>query len=751
MFHLRKPIIVCTAAGTLGLSLFPFALHLEESLGLPLLFKLRGTRPAPSEVCVVAVDKASAANLGLSDKTEEWPRSLHARLTETLTKAGASVIVFDLLFERPSLADDDPLFSDAIQQGKNIVLCTGIRKEAVPLFDKQGKHHGELDIERIVLPVAPLAESGAALAPFPLPKVPVRVTQYWTIKTSAGDLPTLPIVAFQLFALPLYDNFISLLAKASPSEARKLPLHGKEQLRAPPGVVELIGTVKAIFKKNPQIAGKMLAELDNPNSLSRDNKQRQILRSLINLYQGSDSRYLNFYGPPGTIKSIPYYQVLQTQSTSPLPQKPPDVAGKAVFIGHSEQILPAEQDAYNTIFSQANGVDLSGVEIAATAFANLLEDMPVRPVGLPVSCIIVFVWGAVLAVLCLFFSTTIAITSIIGLSILYLSFASHQFNHGGIWYPLVIPLFFQAPLTVYYTVLEKYVETNKERKKIRSALGYYLPARVADEMAKNLPDMRTAGHLVYGTCLSTDAEGYTTLSEMMPPGELKVFLNGYYEKIFFPVKQHGGIISDVVGDSMLAVWASAQPDATIKQKACLAAMDIANAIQQFNQSSGILKLPTRIGLHSGAMVLGNVGAMDHYEYRPVGDIVNTVSRIERLNKPLNTWVLISQAVREGLDGFLIREVGTFLLTGKSKPMVIYELLGCLENTSQEQKDLCAVFSEGLTAYKQQFWEEATKKFCTCMNVCKDDGLSKFYAALCDTYKKNPPEEGWNGVVCLDKK
>ena len=89
MFHRRKLIIVCTAAGTLGLSLFPFALHLEESLGLPLLFKLRGTRPAPSEVCVVTVDKASAVNLGLSDKTEQWPRSVHARLAETLTKAGA--------------------------------------------------------------------------------------------------------------------------------------------------------------------------------------------------------------------------------------------------------------------------------------------------------------------------------------------------------------------------------------------------------------------------------------------------------------------------------------------------------------------------------------------------------------------------------------------------------------------------------------------------------------------------------------
>jgi len=201
---------------------------------------------------------------------------------------------------------------------------------------------------------------------------------------------------------------------------------------------------------------------------------------------------------------------------------------------------------------------------------------------------------------------------------------------------------------------------------------------------------------------------------------------------------------------MLAVWASTQTDATIRNNACLAAMDIANAIQQFNQSSSILKLPTRIALHSGEMMLGNIGAMDHYEYRPIGDIVNTVSRIENLNKCLGTWVLISHAAIEGLDGFLTREVGSFILTGKSTPLVIYELLGCLEDASQKQKELCAIFSEGLTAYKQQFWEEATKKFSTCMNVSRDDGLSKFYLSLCDKYKEKPPGEDWNGVVCLNK-
>ena len=85
-------------------------------------------------------------------------------------------------------------------------------------------------------------------------------------------------------------------------------------------------------------------------------------------------------------------------------------------------------------------------------------------------------------------------------------------------------------------------------------------------------------------------------------------------------------------------------------------------------------MPTRIGLHSGRMVLGHVGAMDHYEYRAVGDIVNTAARIEGLNKRFRTRILASDDVLVGLDDFLTRRLGTFVLAGKSKPLVIHELI-----------------------------------------------------------------------------
>ena len=125
-------------------------------------------------------------------------------------------------------------------------------------------------------------------------------------------------------------------------------------------------------------------------------------------------------------------------------------------------------------------------------------------------------------------------------------------------------------------------------------------------------------------------------------------MNRYYAVLFEPVKRHGGLVQDVVGDSMLAIWATTEPDASLRNRACLAALDIAAAVDRFNADSGRLALPTRIGLHSGRLLLGSVGAMDHYEYRAVGDIVNTATRLEGLNKHLGTRMLVSADVLEGL-------------------------------------------------------------------------------------------------------
>jgi adenylate cyclase len=222
--------------------------------------------------------------------------------------------------------------------------------------------------------------------------------------------------------------------------------------------------------------------------------------------------------------------------------------------------------------------------------------------------------------------------------------------------------------------------------------------------------------------------------------------------MFKPVKQHNGCVSGVIGDSMLALWVTARSEQNLKDNACLAAVNIHKELQRFQQkASDAVKLKTRIGLHYGRISLGSVGALDHYEYTPMGDIVNTASRIEGLNKYLGTSVLVSGEAKHQANGFLTRELGAFRLKGKKKPIVIHELLDRLEEADAKQGAACAIFGEGLNAYKRRSWDEAIEKFHESMQVLGEDRPSLIYLEMCEQYKKNPPKEPWDGVVHMEKK
>jgi adenylate cyclase len=750
MSHLSKAITLGLIIGVAGLliSLIPFWSDIEENVGLDLLFRLRGERKAPTDVVIVSIDKASADSLNLPDDPSKWSRSLYARLIDNLVKEGAAVIAFDMLFHYDRSLKEDTTFAEAIRKAQNVVLCECLKSDKVALPQEGGSLEENMNIERLVPPIPSLAQSAAALAPFPLPKVPVRVNRYWTFKTSAGDSPTLPVVALQIFTLQHYDEFLQMLEKVNPAQARQLP-RDRDTIIANRSAAAVIQAIREMVRSEPEAVLGILEELENQTS-SFDYKKRRYLKILLHMYRSPDSQYLNFYGPPGAILTIPFHQALNINTTF-AGQNKFAFNKKAVFVGLSERFRPEQKDGFYTVFSQQDGLDISGVEIAATAFANLLEDMTVKALPLRYHFAIIILWGIVMGVLCWFFPAVISAMGVTGLSIFYLITAEYQFTTNGSWYPMVTPLFLQGPAAFFVTLLWKYTDSVKERKNIKKAFGYYLPDSVVDQLSKSLAPIKTGNKLVYGICLSTDAEQYTSVSETMDPQELSSFMNKYYESIFAPVRQHGGVVSNVVGDSMLAIWTTTQPDDALRNNACQAALDISDAVRRFNQSSNSYQLRTRIGIHSGDIALGNIGAVDHYEYRPVGDIVNTATRIEGLNKYLGTSLLASEDVMNHLNGFLAREIGQFLFVGKSKPLVIYELLCRKDDADDQRLQACNVFAGALDAFKRRAWEEAIEKFHASDNKFGEDCPSRFYLQLCEHYMKNPPEELWTGVIRMDKK
>jgi adenylate cyclase len=754
--RIAKGALLGIAVGILGgvASITSFGLKLEENVGLEILFHLRGHRMPPPDVVIVSIDKESSDRLELSGKEKRWPRSLHAALTETLARRGATVVTFDLFFEQAGEEEEyggDQAFAAAMRKSGNVLICERLLTERLTISGRKGGPGAEIEVLQRIPPSSLFGDAAAASAPYPLPKVPVKVSSDWTFRTTAEEspAPTLPVVAFQFYALKVYPEFLRLLEEVFPEEARVLPRTAEDIVRSrqTKGVVR---DVREIFKKDPSAEKRMLAALDASPMRPSDPGQRRLVRSLIRLYGGGVRKFLNYYGPTQTIPTVPYHQALRPGERGQ-GHFPVDVAGRAVFVGSSESRQLAQTDGHYTVYTKENGVDLSGVEIQATSFANLVEDLPVRPLPFGWHYSGVLLWGIVAGVLSFYFRPAISFPAVISFSLLYLAVAVQRFSSGGAWYPVVIPLLIQGPVALFGSVAWNYVEASRDRRNFRKAFAYYLPEGAVDELAKDFEGLKTSEKLVHGVCLATDAEQYTTLSESMEPKDLAQFMNRYYEAVFDPVRRHGGMVSNVVGDSMLALWIATRGAPTPLSEACLATIEIANAMREFRESHNAIGLPTRIGLHAGEIRLGNIGAGQHFEYRAVGDIVNTATRIEGLNKYLGTRILVSQEAlpKEGI--FLTRDLGSFLLAGKIRPVHVYEMGGLLAEASSRQKICCTTFSEGMELFRRQSWEAASGKFHETLGVRADDGPSLFFIRLCTRFLKNPPGDAWDGVVHMEKK
>jgi adenylate cyclase len=748
MSHVLKAILFGCALGLTGVLInFLTVIHeFEEDAGLALLFKLRGIKAAPPEVVVVSIDRESSEALQLPNNPDRWPRSYHANLIAKLAEHGAAAIVFDLYFTEPRDPSQDNLLAEAMHEAGNVVLAELLKVKQIPSSPGGGMLGQEHRIVQSLKPIEKISRAAFATAPFVLPRMPVRVNHYWTFLPDAGDSPTFPVVAFQRYALAVYQDFVRLLEKTRPNLAGTLPKDADAEIRAL-GAVPFIKQIRKIFEADVSLGEAMLQQLEPSVSITREDKKNRLLKSMIKLYSGAKRHYLNYYGPPRTISTVPFHKAIAQDSSV----SEGEFRGKVVFVGLSENELAEKHDSFHTVFSQANGVFISGVEIAATAVANLFEDRPVAPISTPAYVLLILTWGVLVGFLCLVFGTTAAALLTVGLSGAYVFLAEYHFTATGAWLPIVVPLFVQAPVGFFGAILINYLETNKERQNIRNALSHYVPAEVVTQLARNRMDVRRGGETVYGICLFSDAAGYTSFSERHNPQQLREVMHQYFEATFAPIRENGGLVVGLAGDSILAVWKSSAPDPQLRKQACLAALGVAKAVTQFNQSFTDAKLPVRLAVHCGEMFLGNIGAGEHYEYGVTGDTVNTASRMDGLNKFLGTQILVSEDVIRGVDGFLTREAGSFLLKGKSQPVVVYELKCRIEECEERQRRACALFAQGLHAFRARAWREAKQDFAQCAELLGHDPLSRFFLRLCGEYAAHAPEEPWAGVIAMEEK
>ena len=712
-------IALAVATMSAAIAWTPAAEFLERNLGLGWLFRLRGPIEPPAEVVMVTMSPSVAARIVLPDDAERfhrcegirfgdppaahirlppmpsrWPRCLHALLIDKLSKAGARTVVFDVLFRpRPPLAgfarepnaEQDAKMGAAMARSRRVLIGQKLESSGSGI-DATEEHPIELSaaIEDASLGAAPFLVIGDSEK---------RYDGFLAFKDSGWAAPSLASVAVQAHTLDSYPWFRSALRSVAPGAARLLPAD-VEEIRRTGRLEASVLLIRQIFIVEPDIAVRMRTALDADRSLGPEPATLSQLEALIDLYAGDSTRVLNFFGPAGTIPAVGYDKALAMNGEEAIRA----FHGKAVIVGYAEFAQPEQVEHFNTVFSTAAGLDLSGVEIAATAFANLLRGSTLIPATRTTWTLAVVLMGLVCTALCLGLPNRIAFPAVAILvfgygAIAYLLFAKHL-----LWLPIVIPMFVATPLGLGAGTLWKYDMARRQRNRIREAFTQFVPREVVATLEENAQNVGRTRESVECACVATDAANFTALAESMSPEQLADFLNVYYEALFRPIPRHGGFVSDVVGDAMMAIWPNRT--AETRRHVCAALLEMREAAGQFNQRLSSGRLITRFGVDWGRVVLTTVGAHGHYEYRAVGDAVNTANRIQDLNKRLGTRVLISEPALEGMKDFLLREVGHFLLRGKALPVHAFELIGLKDAAAPNDLELCERFASALALLRK---------------------------------------------------
>ena len=743
---LRRASLTGAGVALLGIlvMLSPIGLALEERFGLSWLFWTRGPVAAPADVAVVSLDRSSAEELELPARIRDWPRRIFARLIARLVELEASVVTFDLILDQPGTAADDVALAAAIAGANRVVLFEFLDRVVRPISDGSGAVAGLVNTEQLQPPLPAFAEAAAGSGPFRLPKVPTQVSQFWAFgAVDLGDSPSLPVVALQRHALDVYLRWRALLLEAGMADAEILAADRRALERAEALKQFMVG-VRAAFLADSELAPRASALLEAAPLAAAE---RRLLRALIRLYSGPDSHYLNFYGPAGAVATVPLARVLDDDPKSLAHA----LAGRVVFVGLSDLDNPHD-DNFPTVFSRPNGVELGGVEIAATALANLLEDRLVEPPERWTELAWLGLFGFAVGLVARRLPAVIAIPAALLLAAAFYGGAGLAFARDQLWLPVAVPLLIQLPLGLFVGLVLQYREAQRARANLSRGMRFYLPQKVAHGFAEGAVDPAGVKERVFAACMVTDASRFTTLAEDMAPEELSDFLDQYFAILFGVVERHDGLVTDVIGDGTTSVWTAPKPERGCRLRACLAALEIERAIDAFNREHHPRCLPTRIGLNAGDVVVGNVGGSGRFVYSVIGDCANTAARLESLNKQLGTRIVAAEAAIEGLDEIVTRPLGRFQLLGRGGSLPVVEVLGLTADASRaDARSAEPDFAVALEEFQQGRFADAARRFDTILATKPLDGPSSFYRKYCLQYLDGTSAPTGHGAVRLDSK
>jgi class 3 adenylate cyclase/CHASE2 domain-containing sensor protein len=470
-------------------------------------------------------------------------------------------------------------------------------------------------------------------------------------------------------------------------------------------------------------------------------------------------RWLNYAGPPpdparaDAVAAIPSCGATDIMNGA----VPGFLRDKVVVVGAKPGMVGAAAglDLFSTPFHRFDlRGDLpltSGVEIQATTLANLLrgnwlvrsaprhDNLLVWMAGILAGLLFArlkpahgFIAAAVCAVMLALLGTLIV-------------------HHHRLWFPWSVTAFVQIPIalvagTAAHFYIERFfrVKLGEEQRQIREAFAKYLSPQMLERLTSERFQMKVGGEKIEAAMMFTDLENFTDMCERVgDPERIVATLNDYFERTTCHIFDHDGVVVKFIGDAIFAAWGAPihEPDAALKA---------AHAAWKLCQSDQLVvdgvPIRTRIGVHIGDVVAGNVGSTRRVDYTLIGDAVNLAARLESLNKTLGTHILISDEVNQRLGGeYRTRMVGRFRVKGRRELTVIHELLGPTDRTPEPEwinhyRQAQAALAAGDLKLARQ-WFNATEE-----SLGRQDGPSQFFLFRLNTGEPMP-----NGIVEMTEK
>jgi class 3 adenylate cyclase/CHASE2 domain-containing sensor protein len=393
---------------------------------------------------------------------------------------------------------------------------------------------------------------------------------------------------------------------------------------------------------------------------------------------------------------------------------------------------------------------IAGVYIHATAVQNLMaRDALVEPGRLQVA-MIATVFAALAAVAARMLAPGAAAAVYLAMVAIWTSAATFAFTRS-----LTLPLsepFLAGLFAIAAIVAYRLVVTDRGERLLRKSFALYLAPQVIDKMlaSNKLPVL--GGETRDVTVFFSDLEGFSSISEKLTPAELVAFMNEYLSAMTDVIESKGGYIDKYIGDSIVAVFGAPADDSDHASNAAHAALACRARLDELNQTSQAFrgtKVAHRMGLNSGAALVGNIGSRRRFNYSVMSDAVNVASRLEGANKYYGTNIAASE-MTVALTGsiFTWRELDAIRVQGRTTPVKIYELVAEAGQETPQQTTAAAAYAEGLAHWRNREFDAAATCFA---RAAGDDKPSALFLKRAKAFASHPPGADWEPVTTLEAK